>query len=255
MFVLPGPSGVPASSHDSVPPVPERPAGDPLGRAPGQSGLGDPWTAIWEGISGKFGSRAKTSGSGGANSLAPAAPKTPAPATDVPSIPVLQPPTGSSNEILEALTQGMQQLHDLQMKAMKKDTDHGDSPEVVKTATVNLPELRPPLGETCGLVLQDWLVQVTTAMQDLSAASGDWWEQVREKVAETYSLWLAATPLERLQVTPADHQKLSSGRWMRVNARACALMMQSFAEVVKADLIARRSTQSAVMVLFRLYTT
>ena len=252
---VPGPSGVPASSHDSVPPVPERPAGDPLGRAPGQSGLGDPWTAIWEGISGKFGSRAKTSASGGATSLAPAAPKTPAPATDVPATPVLQPPTGSSNEILEALTQGMQQLQDLQMKAMKKDTDNGDSPEVVKTATVNLPELRPPLGETCGLVLQDWLVQVTTATQDLSATSGDWWEQVREKVAETYSLWLEATPLERLQVMPADHQKLSSGRWMRVNARACALMMQSFAEVVKADLIARRSTQSAVMVLFRLYTT
>eukprot|EP00439_Symbiodinium_sp_Y106_P049664 s2277_g6.t1 len=232
-----------------------RPAGDPLGRAPGQSGLGDPWTAIWEGISGKFGSRAKTSASGGATSLAPAAPKTPAPATDVPATPVLQPPTGSSNEILEALTEGMQQLQDLQMKAMKKDTDNGDSPEVVKTATVNLPELRPPLGETCGLVLQDWLVQVTTAMQDLSATSGDWWEQVREKVAETYSLWLEATPLERLQVMPADHPKLSSGRWMRVNARACALMMQSFAEVVKADLIARRSTQSAVMVLFRLYTT
>ena len=252
---VPGLSGVPPSSHDSVPPVSERPARDPLGRAPGQSGLGDPWTAIWEGISGKFGSRARTGASGGTTSLAPIAPKTTAPATDVSATPVQQPPTGSSNEILEALTQGMQQRQDLQMKAMKKDTDNSDFPEVVKTATVNLPELRPPLGETCGLVLQDWLVQVTTAMQDLSATSGDWWEQVREKVAETYSLWLEATPLERLQVMPADHQKLSSGRWMRVNARACALMMQSFAEVVKADLIARRSTQSAVMVLFRLYTT
>ena len=253
--VVSGHSTVSAGNPDHVPPAQEAPPRDPPRRAPGQGSSGDPWSAIWEGISGKFGSRARTSGSNAVVPTVPAAPKMPASSNDAPATTSSQPPTGVPNEILEALTQGMQQLQDLQLKAMKKDNDSGDSPEVVKTATVNLPELRPPLGETCGLVLQDWLVQVTTAMQDLSTTSGDWWEQVREKVGEAYSLWLEATPLERLQVIPTDHQKLSSGRWLRVNARACALMMQSFAEVVKADLIARRSTQSAVMVLFRLYTT
>ena len=73
-------------------------------------------------------------------------------------------------------------------------------------------------------------------------------------VSSTYSLWLNATPLERLQVVPLDYERLSVGKWTRVNARACALMMQAFVEAVKSDLIARRSTQSAALILFRLFT-
>ena len=98
------------------------------------------------------------------------------------------------------------------------------------------------------------MVQVTTAIQDLSAGSGDWWECVREMVAQTYSTWLLATPLERLQVSPPETHGFTSGKWTRVNARACALMMQAFSESTKADLIVRRSTQSAVSMLFRVYT-
>ena len=211
----------------------------------------DPWSVIWEGLAGKFGSRAKAGA---------ARPPTPPPASsEIPvhteTIPVGGPSGGDPKNVLETLAQGMQQLQDLQLQAMKRTNLVDETPEVVKTATVTLPELQPPLTETSGLQLQDWLVQVTTLMQDLSSGSGDWWEQVREKVAETYATWLSATPLERLQVSPGDYDRLASGKWTRVNARACALMMQSFSEVVKADLIARRSTQSAVMVLFRLYTT
>ena len=252
---VPGPVGVSGPVPAQVPHVSEGSAGDHRRRPPGQGGLGDQWSAIWEGLSGKFASRARTSGAEIGDTAFTATPKPAAPLNQSAAAAQLPVPTEVPSGVLEALTQGMQQLQDLQMKAMKRDRDDGDSPEVVKTATANLPELPPPLGETCGLVLQDWLVQVTTAMQDLSATSGDWWEQVREKVGETYSRWLEATPLERLQVIPADYQKFSTGRWTRVNARACALMMQSFAEVVKADLISRRSTQSAVMVLFRPYTT
>ena len=87
----------------------------------------------------------------------------------------------------------------------------------MKTATVSLPELVAPTGITSGLLLQDWLVQVTTRMQDLSASSGEWWEEVREMVSSTYSVWLQSTPLERLQVSPKDHERLITGRWTRVN--------------------------------------
>ena len=36
---------------------------------------------------------------------------------------------------------------------------------------------------------------------------------------------------------PSDYEGLSGGKWTRVNARACALMMQAFVEAVKLDLI------------------
>ncbi|CAE7228630.1 RE1, partial [Symbiodinium sp. CCMP2456] len=220
-------------------------------------GIPDPWASIWEGLYGKFGSRAKA---GATRAETPQqrprldeAQPMQSPPQNEPGVPSQSatPPQG----ILEALAQGMQQLQDLQLKAMKKSDSADEAPEVVKTATVSLPELKPPVGEMSGLLLQDWLVQVTTAMQDLSSGSGDWWEQVRERVGETYATWLAATPLERLQINPDEHSRLVTGKWTRVNARACALMMQSFPEVVKSDLISRRSTQSAVMVMFRLYTT
>ena len=228
----------------------------------GQRGIiplssGDPWSSIWEGISGKFGARAKagvqqTEGQQSraeVPGLLTAATGPPAKAdTSVPA------PSGTPPNILETLAQGMQQLQDLQAKAMKRDGSLDEVPEVVKTATVSLPTLPPPNPETSGLQLQDWMVQVTTSMQDLSASSGDWWDYVREMASNTYSTWLAATPLERLQVLPHEHQRLVSGKWTRVNARACALMMQAFSDVTKADLIARRATQSAVLMLFRTLT-
>ena len=152
--------------------------------------------------------------------------------------------------MIEALAQSMKQLQEIQMSNLKKHEESDKSPEVVKTATVALSLLAAPGGELSGLLLQAWLVQVT----DLSAGSGEWWEEVRELVATTYSTWLVSTPLERLQVVPVDHERLTSGRWTRVNARACSLMVQSFTEPVRLDLNARRSTQSAALILFRLFT-
>ena len=72
----------------------------------------------------------------------------------------------------------MKQLPEMQLKALQKDDVSSTTPETVKTATVALPMLPAPEGEASGLALQDWLVQVTTAMQDLSTSSGDWWEEV-----------------------------------------------------------------------------
>ena len=142
----------------------------------------------------------------------------------------------------------------MQVKALQKDDASSTAPETVKTATVSLPLLPAPEGEASGLALQDWVVQVTTAMQDLSTNSGEWWEEVRVLVSSTYSTWLSATPLERLQIVPLNYERLSVGKWTRVNARACALMMHALVDAVKTDLIARRSTQSAVLILFRLFS-
>ena len=223
----------------------------------------DPWAALWEGISGRLGARPKVgavnsepsrqvfAGSSrteqeGAASTASAMPRVE---------PLISAPEAAPGGVIEALAQNMKQLQDLQLKALQKDEVSELTPEVVKTATISLPSLPDPEGETSGLLLQDWLVQVTTLMQDLSTNSALWWDETRELVASTYSLWLDSTPLERLQVVPKDYEKLGSGRWMRVNARACALIMQALPETVKLDLTARRANQSAVLVLFRLFTT
>ena len=45
-----------------------------------------------------------------------------------------------------------------------------------------------------------------------------------------------------------------TGKWVRVNARSCAMLVQAVPENIKHDLIARRATQSMPLLLFRLYT-
>ncbi|CAE7316154.1 RE1, partial [Symbiodinium microadriaticum] len=129
-----------------------------MGAAPsvpqrGSTSAGDPWTAIWEGLYGKFGARAKA---GAARHPSPPPPPQVSETTVPQTAPAIGYPShglssAASPGILEALTQGMQQLQDLQAKALKKDHAGDDVPEVVKTATVSLPELPAPTGEMSGL--------------------------------------------------------------------------------------------------------
>ncbi|CAE7228639.1 RE1, partial [Symbiodinium sp. CCMP2456] len=129
--------------------------------------------------------------------------------------------------VIEALAQSMRQIQELQVKALAKNQVDEEAPEMVKTAVTSLPLLGVPEGDQCGLLFQDWMTQVTTSMQDLSAGSGMWWEAVKKAVITAYSRWLGSTPLERLSIEPAAAHELVEGKWIRVNARACAMVVQS----------------------------
>ena len=160
----------------------------------------------------------------------------------------------TTTAILEALTKNLTNLQELQAKTMKKEGEADDAPEQVKTNAIVLPPLAGPEGVSAGIVFQDWLAQVAVPMQDLSSSSGIWWGQVLKLARDTYSKWLAATPLERLQLEPMGHEELTTARWTRVNSRACSLILQCLVETIRLDLIARRAVQSAPLVLFRLHT-
>ena len=159
----------------------------------------------------------------------------------------------STNTMLEVLARSMTQLQDMQAKTLQKNLDE-DSPEVVKSNATSLPMLSAPEGIATGIALQDWLAQIAIAMQDLSPSSSTWWAKVVEVVQDTYTTWLGSTPLERLQLQPQNYVVLSQGKWTRVNARACTMILQSLTEAVRQDLIARRVVQHAVLIMFRLHT-
>ncbi|CAE7396943.1 TY2B-B, partial [Symbiodinium sp. CCMP2592] len=149
---------------------------------------------------------------------------------------------------------GLIRMKDMQARSLQKGLEE-DSPEAVKSSVTVLPLLQAPEGQSTGIVLQDWIAQVTVAMQDLSPSSGSWWSKVMALVQTTYSAWLGRTPLERLQLQPTNSGSLAEGRWTRVNARACSMLLQSLSEAVRQDLIARRVVQNAVLIMFRLHTT
>ncbi|CAE7339671.1 GIP [Symbiodinium microadriaticum] len=160
----------------------------------------------------------------------------------------------ATNAILEALTKNLVGLQELQLKSLRRETDPDDAPEQVKSSNISLPMLASPDEATAGILFQDWVAQISVPMQDLSATSSTWWKDVMELVQITYSKWLSANPLERLQLEPVGHERLISSKWTRVNSRACTLILQCLVESVKSDLIARRVVQSMPMIMFRLHT-
>ena len=80
-------------------------------------------------------------------------------------------------------------------------------------------------------------------------------EQVKTGITAFPKRWVTSSPIERLRVEPDDRPEITEGKWGRVNARACAMLMDALDPVVKADLIARKANHSASHILFRLYTT
>ena len=232
-----GASTVRRSNEPPLPAVPE--------------GRSDAWNMLWEGITGKRTPKAPMpEPSASSTGMLPraAAVEEELPQSSFPE------PQGGPINVIETLAQSMKQIQELQMKAMTKDSESEGAPEAVKTAVTILPSLGPPEGDQCGLLFQDWIVQVTTSMQDLSASSGTWWESVKKAVVQAYTKWLSASPLERLGIEPTCTSELVAGKWLRINARSCAMIIQAIPEAVKSDLIARRSTQSMPLLLFRLYT-
>ncbi|CAE7750140.1 GIP [Symbiodinium sp. CCMP2592] len=115
-----------------------------------------------------------------------------------------------------ALTKSMTQLQEMQAKTLQRGLED-DVPEAVKSSVAVLPPLVSPDGQSAGIVLQDWLAQITVSMQDLSPSSGMWWGKVVSLVRDTYAKWLGCTPLERLQLQPLNSSALSEGKWTRVN--------------------------------------
>ena len=148
--------------------------------------------------------------------------------------------------LLEALTAGVLQLQGLQAQLTM---DKGDN-EVVKPGSPILPSLGPPEPASGSLIFQDWLELIHNPMCDLSNSSHVWWAHVLQVSREAYTRWCVASPLDRLSIEPQE-QGSASGRWVRVNSRACGMILEALDPSVKAHILARRATGVAACLLFR----
>ena len=157
----------------------------------------------------------------------------------------------SSPGLLDALAKGVQQLQEIQAQTLQQQEDK--SPEAVRTTIPALPSLKAPSGSLSGLELQDWLDLVGTCVADVSNNSCSWWEQVLEEVHQAYARWLGASPLERVRLVPTSNDDLETGRWTRLNARVCTLLLAAVEDIVKQDLVARQVTKSTMRILYRLF--
>ena len=149
---------------------------------------------------------------------------------------------------------GVPQLQALQAQSLS-GSKKADAPEQVKTGITAFPKLAPPNPAGGSLEFQDWLQLIAGLMGDFSDSSQLWWSGVVQVTKDAYERWVTSSPIERLRAEPDDRPEITEGKWGRVNARACAMLMDALDPVVKADLIARKANHSASHILFRLYTT
>ena len=174
------------------------------------------------------------------------------PRGDTPPPPRALGSSSPESPMMDALMKGVQQLQELQAAALAK----GQSlvAEVVKPGTTTLTPLPPAVyGAESALLFQDWLEVTSAVMRDVSEQSGVWWETVMQEVERAYKMWLAATPLERLNVTPGGVE-LSEGRWMRLNARVASMFLSAMTVEQRGDMVAHRISTNVVKMLYRLHT-
>ncbi|CAE7875432.1 unnamed protein product [Symbiodinium sp. KB8] len=110
--------------------------------------------------------------------------------------------------------------------------------EVVKPGTTTLMAMpQKSEGADAAITFQDWLEISASVMADISESSSTWWREVIGAVETTYDRWLAASPIERLGIEPVNTEVLTSGKWMRVNARAASMLLSSMVEELKGDMV------------------
>ena len=177
--------------------------------------------------------------------------------SDVPSEPREEERSSQSHptqlDLLGVIAAGMKQLQEAQVRALDKKSGGGDQ-ETVKPGTTTLPELRPPEPETSPVEVQDWLQLLQAPMADLSDNSYEWWAQVQALALKGYEQWSTATPLERLAMKQPYSKELEEGRFARLNSRAASMLLAALDSTVRADLVMRKSTQSATGILYRVLT-
>ena len=78
-------------------------------------------------------------------------------------------------------------------------------------------------------------------MQDLSANSAEWWENILLSAESYYSEYLKLDPVARLSHKPQPNEVLRQARWRRVEKHAETLVLAGLPKTVRSSEIDRVS--------------
>ena len=141
---------------------------------------------------------------------------------------------GNTNPLL-VLTDGMAQLQAAMLKQLDKGGGEDKSPETVKPGQAALPALPEVHADTACVDVMDWMEMIDGPMSDLSDSSAGWWRRVTTEAQRAYSVWILASPLDKLAVAP-DASGLEDGKYSRLNSRAAAMVVSALHASVRQKL-------------------
>ena len=141
------------------------------------------------------------------------------------------------------LMQGMQslqqQLLDREVSKSRRNHDDEAEDEPVRGGIElhRLPEWTP---ENAPVDLQDWLLLIHPQMSDLTATSGEWWDQVMEAAKSWYKKHQLLKPIEKLKHEIKPPASLLKRKWRRLEKRGSSLLLQALPDSQKEDVIASK---------------
>ena len=140
--------------------------------------------------------------------------------------------------VLKLMT-GMQ---DLQRQILQsKGEDRGEEAEYVRYSQ-DLPRLPDWSSDTAPIDYNDWLVQITPLMSDLTASSEEWWSLTLDQArAWYYEAHMKLSPIQRLQHHPKPSEALTLKKWSRLERRASSMLLSALPEAQKEEVISSKS--------------
>ena len=154
----------------------------------------------------------------------------------------------SENNLLTSMARGIEAL----LRQQEQMGPRADRPETVKPGITDLPRLPEYQPMTGSIDLLNWLTHIQPIMEDLSDTSAAWWEGTLQDASRWYASYSAASPLERLRLTPLSTPSLHRPEWARVERRATAMMLSAVPAQVREEAIAMGNVGSLTL-LCKLY--
>ncbi|CAE7745152.1 unnamed protein product [Symbiodinium sp. CCMP2592] len=204
-------------------------------------------------LQGLFGSRSLSSGacpqpSTTSMPMGFAGPVPPPPGIAPPPTPaVASTNLGGNERVLTAMAKGIETL-------LMNQSSKSDRPETVKPGITELPSLPSYTPDTGSIDLINWVTHITPIMEDLSDSSSLWWSSMLQEVMNWYARYSAATPLERIRLTPALAASPGKPEWARVERRATAMMLTAIPTSIKEEVIASGGVNT-LSLLAKLFST
>ena len=127
------------------------------------------------------------------------------------------------------------------------DGEVGDGIEKLRGIPITLPKLLDVTEPRSALGAGDWLSEIQPLIADVSENAKAWWKTVMDEANRAYQVWLAAGPLEKLQVAP---MVVNAEAFSRLESRVVSMLLGSLPASLKQEVIALREV-TCVQIIFR----
>ena len=126
----------------------------------------------------------------------------------------------------------------------------GEGVERLRGIPITLPKLLDVTEPKSALGAGDWLSEIQPLITDVSENARAWWQTVMDEANRTYHMWLAAGPLEKLQVTP---NVMATEAFSRLESRVVSMLLGSLPATLEQEVIVALREVTCVQIIFRIF--